>query len=202
MQNFTKICTILLLALCITGCERVVELFNKSSSNADAEKFLDCDGTWSEQGIAEPSDVKSLHSPADAVTQKYIVGKQYIIVKGDNVIKDDRLPLCEVTSSSYKYAWDCAVKDVREFTGDWIDSKDNDTKTSPFFKKWLPNKDSILGAKIVVLDRTNLTILDETYNLNVHPNFSKSNGKMVVTPNNYVIIYRTSLNCKEVKQKI
>jgi hypothetical protein len=172
------------------------------SSVAGEGKVIVCDGFMSGQGMSVPNDIEDKLMKKQASYQQYVVDDSYIIISGTGRVQDERLSLCESTAGQYRYSYHCDIKDQHQFAMDWISEKDINSKTSPFFKKYLPKPESIFGGKFISLDRVSLNITDEDYDLHTRVDVENVNGKKKAVPHNYIVLYRFTASCKLAKPKV
>jgi hypothetical protein len=168
-----------------------------------ADKILECDGTWKQEGMNIPPHAKDfVQSGKIEVTQQYLVSdKSITIVSASPNIKNDTIQLCSKTDATYTYSWDCAVKQPRLMAVEWTQEDDPTSENSNFYKKWTPKPESYIGAKIIYLDRVNLSVTDDQYTLHMSTDDDAS-GKPTLKPKNYAIIDHTKLQCRIAKSKL
>lgn len=177
--------------------------------NANAEeKILECDGTWEGEGINLPKvDTPSL-TKKHSVYQQFLVNDSSITeVSGTPDLNDDKIQLCGKSNTAYIYSRDfytgnCAIKEQRRIAVDFVNEKDNSSKNSPFFKKWLIKPDLYYGASVIYLDRVNLSIIKDEYLPMTRMNLVKKNGEQEFTYHNFVIINHFKFQCKIEKLKL
>ena len=171
------------------------------SINANAEeKILECNGYWEDEGINLPKTDKPYLQNKKEVYQQYIVNENSItIVSGTYSIKDENIQLCKKTTNAYIYALDCAVAEPRLMAVDWAKDKNADYKNSEFYKRWLPSQNSYFGARLIYLDRLNLTIADDDYQLHTRAIKDK---KSILDLQHYAIISHSNYQCRIAKSKI
>ena len=173
--------------------------FISMSANAE-EKILECNGFSEDEGMNLPEFDKPIIRKKEKVYEQFIVNEKSItIVSGTYSIKDESMQLCKTTTNAYIYALDCAVAEPRAMAIDWTRDKNADSPNSAFYKKWLPTKKSYFGARLIYLDRVNLTITDEDYQLNTKYIKDK---KSILDLQNYAIINHTNYQCRIAKSKI
>lgn len=170
------------------------------SANAEEKKILECNGFSEDEGINIPKIDKPIIRKKEKVYEQFIVNENSItIVSGTYNIKDENFQLCEKTTNAYVYALDCAIAEPRKMAIDWTQEKNANSQGSEFYKKWLPTKKSYFGARLIYLDRVNLTITDDDYQLNTKYIKDK---KSILDLQNYAIINHTNYQCRIAKSKI
>ena len=176
----------------------VIGLTSAWVASSNAETVIGCSGYMEDQVFSTPENAKKLLMNKTAMTQRYIVGDDYIIVSGNGRILDVRLPRCEATAGQYRYSNNCKIKDQQRFAIDWINESDVDPKTSQFYKKYMSEPESIFGGRFITLNRATLHLIEDDYSL-----LSRlKQDKKIWTHHNYIVMNRYEASCTLAKSKV
>jgi hypothetical protein len=168
--------------------------------SAHEETVIECTGTIKGRGINAP---KNIFIPSEEkITQRYLIGRDYIKIPIDGATKDMTLNLCKANTSHYQFAYNCKITNKQQFIIDWLNEKDLDPSSSTFFKKYLDKPNSVLGDRFISLDRINLSINDEDYSVHSRTDAKLINKEIHSNTQTYFIVDEFRGNCKKLQPKL
>jgi hypothetical protein len=178
-----------------TGACLAALMANAHAQDKRSQTILECIGTLSGKGIDAPADELFPRSTTGESGAYTIDGKS-LIISGGGSTPDARLDLCKSASTMYVYSNDCTAN-RNAYIRDWLEAKDFDTNTSPFFKKY---SNSISFLQTVTVDRVTLHLNDELVTGHVRTPYDEKTHKMTVKP--FLATFTYDADCKVAKPKI
>lgn len=163
------------------------------TANADAPQrtILQCVGDMWGEGIKAPKDAAIPSGVHDVPGTFTIKDNELIQSGGGGQASDSRYDLCSTTSTTYVFSTDCTVLRA-QYIEDWLEEKDFNIETSPFFKKY--KRSSWLSVETVMVDRVNLRVNEEQLTGHSGGIYDKAGRKVVYKP--FLVSVRYQASCK------